>query len=175
MKYVRMVAALIAAMISGPVSAQSNEAPAPQEGLSHMTVAQARSFAEAAGGTVRAVEDLEDGDYEMTIDYPDGIPVYVRGYSCSGAGEAKRCSEFESSVYFGFDNEAEALAAEHAMDIVWLSDKQIEDQLKVWRYEFVAGSTAAHLRATFRTFLETVWAAQDIVDPVSPDGEAARS
>lgn len=169
-----MIVALIA-MISGSASAQTNEAPAPPEGLSHMTVAQARSFAEAAGGTVRQVEDLDDGDYEMTIDYPDGIPVYVRGANCTGAGEAKRCSEFESSAYFGFDSEAEALAAEHAMDIIWLSDKQIDDQLKVWRYEFVAGATAAHLSATFRTFLETVWAAQEIVDPVSPDGEAARS
>lgn len=137
--------------------------------MTHMSVAQARAYATAAGGTVRAVEDLDDGSYEMTIDYPDGIPVYVVGVDCTGAGEAKLCTEFQTSAWFVFDDAAEALTMEHTLDILWLSDKQIENAVKVWRYEFVSGMTEAHLKQTFSTFLETVWAAMDIVYPRSPD------
>tara|TARA_R110002051_G_scaffold25276_1_gene61788 strand:+ start:102 stop:644 length:543 start_codon:yes stop_codon:yes gene_type:complete len=141
------------------------------EGLSTMSVAQARGYAEASGGTVRQVEDLEDGTYEMTIDYPGEIPVYLLGFDCAAAGEAKRCSEFQLFAYFGFDTEAEARAMEHTLDINWLSDLQVGLQLQVWRYALVAGSTDRHLIVTFQTFVDAVRAAIDIVYTVAPDSE----
>tara|TARA_R110000764_G_C10768792_1_gene354595 strand:- start:28 stop:570 length:543 start_codon:yes stop_codon:yes gene_type:complete len=144
------------------------------EGLSTMSVAQARGYAGSSGGTVRKVEDLDDGTYEMTIDYPDEIPVYLTGYECAGAGEAKKCSAFMLTSYFGFDTEAEARAMEHRLDINWLSDSQIGLQLQVWRYEFVDGSTDHHMAATFETFVDCVRAAINIVYPETPDGQTPK-
>lgn len=140
-----------------------------------MSVADARALVAESGGVVRSVEDTDTGDYVMTIDYPDGLPVYLDGTSCRGAGEAKRCKEFQLSAYFAFDTEAEALAQEHAVDIVWLADKQIGVELLVWRMGFVGGVTRTHMLNTFLTFVETVWAAHAIVYPPSPEADVSAS
>ncbi len=138
-----------------------------------MSLAEARVLAVESGGVVRSVEDTETGEYVMTIDYPDGLPVMLKGLSCHGAGDAKRCEEFQFSAYFAFDSEAEAAAQEHALDVIWLADKRYDNELMVWRMGFVSGATRTHMLKTFLVFVETVWAAQAIVYPQTPDGEGA--
>ena len=168
--------ALFLAVLPAAVHARPSvdEPAGAAEGLSTMSVAQARGYAAASGGTVRNVEDLEDGTYEMTIDYPGEIPVYLLGFDCTAAGEAKRCDSFQLTAYFGFDTEAEARVMEHSLDIAWIADSQVGRQLQVWRYELVAGSTDRHLIVTFQTFVDAVRAAIDIVYPVAPDSEMPR-
>lgn len=145
------------------------------ETLDAMSVGMARELAVESGGKVVEVEDLDDGTYEMKIHYPDEAPVYLRGYECRGVGDAKRCEDFKLSAWFGLDSEAEALAMEHTVDIVWLSDMQDGDELRIWRYEFVSGATRERLLKTFRTFVDTMWAAYDIIYPKSPDAGAQKA
>lgn len=138
-----------------------------------MSVAEARVLAVESGGVVRSVEDTETGEYVMAIDYPDGLPVTLKGLGCHGAGDAKRCEEFQFSAYFAFDTETEAAAQEHALDVIWLADKRYDNELMVWRMGFVGGTTRTHMLKTFLVFVETVWAAQAIVYPQTPEGEGA--
>jgi len=139
-----------------------------------MSVAEARVLAAESGGVVRSVEDTDTGEYVMAIDYPDGLPVTLKGMGCKGVGDAKRCEEFQFSAYFAFDTEAEAAAQEHALDVIWLADKRYDNDLTVWRMGFVGGTTRSHMLKTFIVFVEAVWAAQAIVHPQSPDeGEAS--
>ncbi len=138
-----------------------------------MSVAEARALAAESGGVVRSVEDTDTGEYVMAIAYPDELPVTLKGLGCRGAGEAKRCEEFQFSAYFAFDTEAEAAAQEHALDVIWLADKRYDNELMVWRMGFVGGTTRTHMLKTFIVFVETVWAAQAIVYPRTPDVEGA--
>ena len=166
-------------LLAAAVMMHAGSADAQQSQSDHvwqeMSVAEARILAVESGGVVRLVEDTETGEYTMTIDYPDGLPVFLDGISCRGAGEAKRCEEFQLSAYFAFDTDAEALAQEHAVDIVWLTDKQIGNELMVWRMGFVDGINRAHMLKTFLVFVETVWAAHAIVYPQAPDTPVSAS
>jgi len=153
-------------LCSGTTAAQTPDAdPVWQD----MSVAEARVLAVESGGVVRSVEDTETGEYLMAIDYPDGLPVTLKGMGCRGAGDAKRCEEFQFSAYFAFDTEAEAVAQEQALDIIWLADKRYDNELTVWRMGFVGGTTRSHMLKTFIVFVEAVWAAQAIVYPQTPD------
>lgn len=159
-------------MLAGSAVAQEAQSDLVWE---EMSVADARALVMESGGVVRSIEDTDTGDYVMTIDYPDGLPVYLDGISCRGAGEAKRCKEFQISAYFAFGTEAEALAQEHAVDIVWLADKQIGNELMVWRMGFVGGVTRTHMLNTFLTFVDTVWATHAVIYPQSADAAVSAS
>ena len=69
------------------------------------------------------------------------------------------------NVDFEFDSEAEALAMEHEVNIVWLSDMATGNRLKVWRMDYLAGMTRGRTRGMVETFLDAVGAARDIAFP----------
>jgi len=131
---------------------------------------EVRAFAVETGGTPREVEHMENNEYRMEIAYPDGLFVQYEGWSCTGAGEAKRCGEFMMYVWFELGSEAEARAMESEVDIVWLSDQALGSDLKVWRMDVLDGMTRGRVRRQFESFVMTANAARDIVFP--PKGAA---
>lgn len=176
MRNVWMTAVVAAAFLSGAglsaVAAAPLETAAP-EGLTTVTLAQTRAFVTASGGVVEKVDDTDDGGFQMKAVYPDKIPVFIDGSVCRGVGEEKRCRELQLSAYFAFDTEAEADRMEHELDITWLSDVRIGSEVQIWRYEFIYGTTRTHLEAVFRTFIDCLWAAHDIVYPKTTDAPGA--
>jgi len=135
-----------------------------------LSVPEVRALAVETGGAPGEVEHLDDNEYRMEIVYPDGLYVHFEGWSCTGAGEAKRCAEFLMYVLFELDSEAEARAKEHEISTAWLSDVAIGNSLKVWRMDYLAGMTRGRLRGVFETFLDAVGVTRDLAFP--PKDEA---
>lgn len=165
------VAAGIALMVGGaPVRAQS----AADQPISTLSIAEVRALAVETGGAASKVEHLDNNEYRVEIAYPDGLYVQFEGWSCTGAGDAKRCPEFMMYVWFELGSEAEALAKEHEISTAWLSDAAIGSDLKVWRMDYLAGMTRGRMRTMIETFLNAVDVARAIVFPPK-EGRSARS
>ena len=156
------VAAGIALMAGGaPVWAQT----AADEPISTLSVAELRALAVETGGAPGKAEHLADNEYRVEIAYPDGLYVQFEGWTCTGAGDAKRCREFLMYVRFELGSEAEARAREHEVSTAWLSDAAIGSDLKVWRMDYIPGMTRGRMRTMIETFLEAVDVAREIVFP----------
>lgn len=140
--------------------------------LTALGIPEVRALAIESGGAPGEVEHLENNEYRLEIAYPDGLYVQFEGWSCSGAGEAKRCAELIMYVWFDLESEAEALEKEHQVDIAWLSDVAVGSDLKVWRMDYLAGMTHGRVRGMFETFVSTVSHARDMVFPPK-DADAA--
>jgi hypothetical protein len=167
----RKLAGAIAATVLTALAVPAAAQVASDKPITTLSVAEARALAVETGGVPGEVEHLEDNEYTFEIAYPDGLFVQVEGWSCTGADDAKRCAELMMYVLFEFGGEAEALAMEHELNIVWLSDMAIGAKLKVWRMDYLAGMTRGRMRGQFETFLNTVNAARDIAFPAE-DGAA---
>ena len=156
------VAAGIALMAGGaPAWAQA----ASDQPITTLGPAEVRALAIETGGAPGKVTHMDNNEYRLEIGYPDGMFVQFEGWSCTGAGEAKRCAEFMMYVWFELDSEAEALAKEHEVSTAWLSDAAIGSDLKVWRMDYLTGMTRGRMRTMMETFLVTVGVARDIVFP----------
>jgi len=155
-------AAWIALMAGGaPVWAQTSAS----EPITTLSIAEVRALAVETGGAPGKAEHLADNEYRVEIAYPDGLYVQFEGWSCTGAGDAKRCGEFMMYVWFELGSEAVARAKEHEISTAWLSDAAIGTTVKVWRMDYLAGMTRGRMRTMIETFLNAVDAARAIVFP----------
>ncbi|HYC97439.1 hypothetical protein [Brevundimonas sp.] len=166
----RRLAGIVAGMALMAGGAPALAQAGPDKPLTTLGIAEVRALATETGGVPGEVEHLDNNEYQIEIAYPDGLFVQFEGWSCTGEGEAKRCAEFMMHVNFELDSEAEALAMEHEVNIVWLSDMAIGNRLKVWRMDYLAGMTRGRMRGMFETFLSTVGTARDIAFPAKGDG-----
>ncbi|MBI2261272.1 MAG: hypothetical protein HYU62_06365 [Caulobacterales bacterium] len=138
-----------------------------------LSIPEVRALVVETGGAPGEVEHTKDDEYRIEATYPDGLYIQFEGWSCTGEGEAKRCAELMMNVDFEFDSEAEALAMEHEVNIVWLSDMATGNRLKVWRMDYLAGMTRGRMRGMVETFLDAVGAARDIAFPAKDGATAA--
>ena len=160
-KLAGVVAGLVLTAGGGAAWAQT----ASDKPLTTLSVAEVRALAVETGGAPGELEHTADDEYRLEATYPDGLYVQFEGWSCTGGGEAKRCTELVMNVEFEFDSEAEALAMEHEVNIVWLSDMATGNRLKVWRMDYLAGMTRGRMRGMVETFLDAVGAARNIAFP----------
>lgn len=135
------------------------------EGLTAVSVAQMRGFVETTGGVVDKVEDTDTGDVRIQATYPGKAPIDVDGYQCRGVGAEKRCRALTLTARFAMGSEAEAKAKEHALHMNWIADNQEGEQLVIWRYELIYGTSVTYLEEAFRVFLDCFWTAYDILFP----------
>ena len=170
----RKLAGVVAGMALIAGGGAAGAQTASEKPLTTLSVAEVRALAVETGGAPGEVEHTKDDEYRIEVTYPDGLYVQFEGWSCTGGGEAKRCAELMMNVDFEFDSEAEALAREHEVNIVWLSDMATGNRLKVWRMDYLAGMTRGRVRGMFDTFLMTVGAARDIVFPPKDGGAAGK-
>ena len=102
-----------------------------------ITLADAKSIIEDAGGRVDSVGDWEHSGFVIEATLPGGMPVEFKGFECEGASKA--CPEYEFTIGFEAKTEEVAREFDRQRQVQYVADGVDGSTYLIWRMGFLYG------------------------------------
>ncbi len=102
-----------------------------------VSLADAKSIVEDAGGRVDSVEDWEHNGFVIEATLPGGMPIEFKGFECVGASKA--CPEYEFTIGFEAKTEEAARDFDRERQVEYVADGVDGSTYLIWRMGFLYG------------------------------------
>ena len=138
--------------------------PAPVDLTDGVSIADVRAIAADAGGEVERVKETGDNGFTVEMVFPGDNHPWFEGLECKGAGDARRCQEYEFGIALRARDAARASALERKLAFRYIAARADGDVLTFTRMDFTYGGvTREHLTKSLTVILQIV---HDDVEPV---------